>query len=67
MGSDNRPSGTDRFYRYVGIKAFDRYKDQAEIRRHRDLHLLRGLKKRIADLEATIADLLVLPSSEEEE
>lgn len=65
MGSDNRPSGTDRFYRYVGIKAFDRYKDQTEIRRHRDLNILRGLKKRIADLEATIADLGTNSSEEE--
>ncbi len=68
MADDNRPSGTDYRYRFVGLKAFDRYTDKQERIRHRDLNTLRKIVKRLADVEEVIQSITVTVkvTSEEE-
>ncbi len=47
-----RPMETDKFYRYVSLKSFDRFKDGIEAKRSRDLIAMIGLRKRLTELEA---------------
>ncbi len=69
--SGRRPSGTDSRYRYVGLKAFEQYKDTQKRRRQEYNHLIRRMQRRIVALEDQIVDLLSAPagstSSEDEE
>ncbi len=49
--------GTDRKYTYVGLKAFDNFKDSIQIKRSRDLVLISELRRRVTELAAQVKAL----------
>ncbi len=45
-----RPMETDKFYRYVSLRSFDRFKETCETKRARDLLMISNLREEVKRL-----------------